>query len=54
MKVTPNIEHLIEKVWEEPLYTELASKKVDVSIYKKLSQEIPDKSMIIKEVLPTK
>jgi len=52
MKELSDIEHLIEGVWEEPLYSELSSKKVDVLIYSELSQQIPDKYLVIEEVFP--
>lgn len=52
MKDLSEIEHLIEDVWQEPLHSELLSRKMDVSIYSGLSQQIPDKHVTIEEVFP--
>lgn len=47
-----DIECLIECIWEEPIFSEITSKKIDVSIYANLSQKIPDKFVVIEEVFP--
>jgi hypothetical protein len=52
MKDLSEIKRLIEGVWQEPLCSELLSKKMDVSIYSGLSKHIPDKHIIIEEVFP--
>lgn len=44
------IEHLIKEIWVEPLCAELLSKKVDVSNYSELSQEITDRFLVLEEV----
>ena len=47
-----DIECLIECIWEEPIFSEITSKKMDVSIYNNLSQQIPDKFVVIEEIFP--
>lgn len=47
-----NIENLIKRIWEEPVHSEITSQKMNVSIYNKLSQGIPDDFIIIEEVFP--
>lgn len=47
-----DIESLISGIWEEPIFSEITSKKMDVSIYKNLSQQIPDRFIVIEEVFP--
>jgi hypothetical protein len=35
-----------------PIFSEITFKKMDVSIYNNLSQQIPDKFVVIKEIFP--
>lgn len=47
-----DIESLISCIWEEPIFSKITSKKIDVSIYDNLSKKIPDKFIVIEEVFP--
>lgn len=47
-----DIENLIQHIWEEPIFSDVTSKKVVVSLYGTLSKKIPDKFIIIEEVFP--
>ncbi|MGF1723165.1 SMI1/KNR4 family protein [Photobacterium nomapromontoriensis] len=50
MEKMQDIKSLISDVWCEPLCTEILTKKIDVSIYSKLNENIPDDFLIIEDI----
>lgn len=47
-----SIKNMLTRIWNEPLCSELLSKKIDISCYSELRQQIPDKFLLIREVFP--
>lgn len=43
---------LLEKIWEEPLNSNILSRRINVSNYCELEKEIPDQFILIEEVFP--
>ncbi|ASA54565.1 SMI1/KNR4 family protein [Vibrio gazogenes] len=52
MENLSDIKNMLDGIWNEPLHSDLVTKKIDVSIYDELSSSIPDSSVLIKEVFP--